>query len=297
MAESSTRVVYAALLGNVLVAVSKFVAAALSGSTAMLTEAIHSTADCANQCLMIIGSRRSTAPPDETHNFGYGPEIYFWTFVVAVLVLIAGGAASIGEGLLGLHAPSRLKSVSISLIVLAASAVFEGGSFLVGLKEAEKVKRRHPGRRVGFWKFIRLSKDPQLYETLLEDAAALVGIGFALAGVIGNGVFHWLWADGVASCFIGVLLIADALVTLGATRSLIAGESVVPTFLRDLGAAVSDLSPIVEKVETLHLGPECVIVTLTLEGGAAAATQAEVDILAGRIRQVDDRIEHVVIRA
>jgi cation diffusion facilitator family transporter len=296
MANSSTRVVYAALLGNILVAVSKCAAAVLSGSAAMLTEAIHSAADCVNQGLLIIGSRRSRMPPDATHNFGYGSEIYFWTFVVAVLVLVVGGAASVAEGVIALHAPRPLKSLSVSLIVLAASAVFEGASFLVGLKAAEKVKRLHQGRRVGFWKFIRLSKDPKLYETLLEDGAALVGVGVAFAGVLGNAVLHWPWADGVASCLIGLLLIANALVILGATRSLIAGEAVVPTFLRDLNAAIASMTPTVKTVETLHLGPDCVLVILTLDDGPATAERPEFEALAARIRQVDDRIEHVAIR-
>ena len=164
VAESSLAVVYSSLAGNVLVAVAKFVAAGLSGSGAMLTEAIHSAADSANQLLLLIGNRRSRAPADPSHAFGYGPEIYFWTFVVAVMVLIAGGAVSIVEGLHKLAAASPVRSPAINLAVLAVAAVFETASFLVGYRAYRRVVRgrRVNGREVGLWRFIELSKDPNL---------------------------------------------------------------------------------------------------------------------------------------
>src|SRR3954449_3232729 len=132
MADGSTRVVYAALIGNALVAVSKYIAAALSGSSAMLTEAIHSTSDCTNQLLLLIGVRRGKLPADASHPFGYGMEIYFWAFVVAVLVLLAGGAYSIYRGVSELADPRPIGSPELSLAVLFLSAIFEAGSFRVG---------------------------------------------------------------------------------------------------------------------------------------------------------------------
>src|SRR3954452_19167433 len=125
MANGSTRVVYAALAGNALVAASKYIAAAVSGSSAMLTEAIHSTSDCINQLLLLIGVRRGKLPADASHQFGYGMEIYFWTFVVAVLVMLAGGAYSIYRGISGLLIPHPIQSPNLSLVVLGLSAVFE----------------------------------------------------------------------------------------------------------------------------------------------------------------------------
>lgn len=129
MVSSSTKVVYAALIGNVLVAFSKFVAAAVSGSGAMLTEGIHSTVDSANQVLPLIGNKRSSEPADATHNFGHGGEVYFWTFVVAVLVMLAGGAASFFEGILKLRHPEPIERFGPSLGVLSAAVLFEGASF------------------------------------------------------------------------------------------------------------------------------------------------------------------------
>src|ERR1700759_3197395 len=143
MADGSSKVVYAALLGNILVAASKYLAAIISGSSAMLTEAIHSTSDCANQLLLLIGVRRGKLPADSSHPFGYGMEIYFWTFVVAVLVLLAGGAYSIYQGLEQLDSPHPIRSPLLNLVVLSISAVFEGASFAVGYREYRKVAGRH----------------------------------------------------------------------------------------------------------------------------------------------------------
>lgn len=298
MIDGSTRVVLAALAGNVLVAGAKFVAAALSGSSAMLTEAIHSSADSINQILLLIGGQRSKAPSDASHNFGYGQEIYFWTFVVAVLVLLVGGGLSIVQGVQQITHPRPVESLPISLGVLIVSAVFEGASFWVGQKEVGRVVRLHgpADQRPGFWKFIKLSKDPNLYESQLEDGAALVGLVIALVGVLGNGVLGWLWADGAASCAIGVMLVVDALIILSATRSLVAGESVTPQFQDDLTAAVKGSTPAVLRFDTLHLGAHCVLVVLKLDCGAAEANPAELAALVKTVRDVDERIEHVLIR-
>ena len=162
MADGSTRVVYAALVGNVLVALSKVAAAALSGSSAMLTEAIHSSADTVNQLLLLIGDRRSRAPPNPSHPFGYGGEIYFWTFIVAVQVLLAGGAVALYEGVQRLRHPAPIRAAAISLGVLALAAVFEGSTLAIGCREARRAVAEHPipGQRVGLWRFIKMSKIP-----------------------------------------------------------------------------------------------------------------------------------------
>src|SRR5664279_1684671 len=186
MSDASTKVVYAALTGNVLVALCKFAAAFLSGSSAMLTEAIHSAADTVNQVLLLVGTWRSRARPSAKHAFGHGMEIYFWTFVVAVIVLLAGGVASIWSGAMHLASPHPIESPLISLGVLALSALFEGSSLAFAYREYKRVVcgRLYRGQPVGVWRFIKLSKDPNLYESLLEDAAALVGVAFAAIGVL-----------------------------------------------------------------------------------------------------------------
>jgi cation diffusion facilitator family transporter len=298
MTTGSKVVLYAALAGNVAVACSKYIAAALSGSSAMLTEAVHSTADTVNQLMLLFGNRRSRTPPDEMHQFGYNGEIYFWTFVVAVLVLLAGGAASIWQGVTQLMHPRPIELLTLSLVVLGVSALFEGGSLIVGYRQSRRMVRRHPGdgRPVSLWKYIKLSKDPNLYETLLEDSAALIGLGIAAVGLLGSTLTGRLWMDGAASIGIGLLLIADSYLIADATRRLIAGEAVAPALRLDIENALrrQGLDLICSDVRTLHLGPDVVLVTFVLPANvpdlATAKDQLrEVELC---LRGVDERLRY-----
>jgi cation diffusion facilitator family transporter len=299
MADGSSRVVYAALIGNALVAASKYIAAALSGSSAMLTEAIHSTSDCTNQILLLIGVRRGKLPADESHPFGYGMEIYFWAFVVAVLVLLAGGAYSIYRGVSELAAPHPISSPQLSLVVLFLSAIFEAGSFSVGYKQYKKVVATHraPGQSVSLIQFIKWSKDPSLYESLLEDGAALAGLAVAAAGIVASAYFGLLRADGAASILIGMILVANAIAILVATRSLVAGEAVAPPVLRDLRSAIEGhpWSDRIADLATLHLGPSCILVAVTLPPGAGLDHQVGHEI-ERRLMATDPRILEVLFR-
>ena len=269
----------------------------------MLTEAIHSTADTVNQVLLLTGTKRSKARADDTHAFGYGLEIYFWTFVVAVMVLLAGGAASIYEGVRQVRDPEPLGSPVVSFVVLALSFVFEGTSLGVGIREYKRIVRgrKVDGEEVGLWRFIILSKDPNLYESLLEDSAALVGIVIAAAGVAASSYLHWLWADGVASILIGLLLVADSTVIAMATRSLIAGESVSPLARQSIEAAVAAIDsgiPITD-IATLQLGPRSVLVALTIgrePARSATELQHDLDELTSALQKADGRIAHVLFR-
>jgi cation diffusion facilitator family transporter len=303
MSDSSTKVVYAALAGNILVAASKFVAAALSGSSAMLTEAIHSSADTVNQVLLLIGNKRSHAPADESHAFGYGMEIYFWTFVVAVMVLLAGGVASIYEGVQQLRHLEPIRSPLISLGVLVLSLIFEGSSLAVGYREYKRIVcgRKVDGESVSLWRFIVLSKDPNLYESLLEDSAALIGICFAAIGVAASAYLGWLWADGAASIAIGILLVADSCVIALATRSLVAGESASPLALQDIDRALRSIDrPIaIAGMSTLQLGPSCILIALTVSSEADrpfADVQRDLDRTSATLKSADERITHVLFR-
>ena len=300
MPDGSSKVVYAALAGNALVATSKYIAAALSGSSAMLTEAVHSTADCTNQLLLLIGVRRGKLPADPTHPFGYGMEIYFWTFVVAMLVLLAGGAYSIYRGVAGLAHPRPIGAPELSLAVLALSALFEGASFRVGYRSYKKLVARHriPGQSIGLIQFIQLSKDPGLYESLLEDGAALAGIAVAAAGIVGSAYCGMMSADGAASLVIGLILVANGFAILIATRSLVAGEAVAPTVLYDLWASVrgQPWSDRVSALDTLHLGPSCILIAVTLspqDGGYSDQLVREIE---RRLKATDPRIVEVLFR-
>jgi cation diffusion facilitator family transporter len=302
MADRSTKVVYAALAGNVLVALSKFIAAALSGSSAMLTEGIHSSADTLNQVLLLIGTRRSRARPDASHAFGYGMEIYFWAFVVAVLVLFVGAAASFYEGAAELRHVRPISAPGVSLAVLALSTLFEGASFSVGYREYKRIVRgrKVDGQHVGLWRFIAISKDPNLYESLLEDMTALIGITIAATGVVASAYFGVLWADGAASVAIGVLLMADAAVIASATRSLIAGEAAAPPILEQIEALrIESTSLHIPEVRTLQLGPRTILVAVTVSvtpGQSVPAVGREIDEFSARIKALDRRISDVLFR-
>jgi cation diffusion facilitator family transporter len=297
-ADGSTRVVYAALAGNVAITVAKLVAYVMSRSSAMLTEAIHSLVDSTDQILLLIGQSRGRRPADPDHPLGHGMETYFWSLIVAVMVLLLGGGASLYQGVLHLLAPKPIESAALNFAVLGIAAVFEGSTLAIGFREYKRVVR---GRDVPLWRFIHVSKDPSLYASLLEDSAALVGITFAALGVLGSAVFHLRWADGAASIAIGGLLTAVAIVLANETRSLIAGEAVAPPVMAEIKRLLNADARIetVVEVATLHLGPRSVLVALTLSF-ASEMTLTElrqaIRELTIALQQADGRIAYVYVR-
>lgn len=298
MAEGSARVVYAALAGNTAIAAAKFVAYGLSGSSAMLTEAVHSLVDSVDQVLLLVGQVRGRKKPSPTHPFGYGMETYFWSFVVALMVFLLGGVVSIFQGVRHVLAQEPVTSPGIGLAVLAFAAVFEASTFAVGFREYKRVAR---GRDGGLWRFIRVSKDPSLYATLLEDSAALIGIALAAAGLVASSVFHILWADGAASIAIGLLLSAVAAVLANETRSLIAGEAVAPAVMAELNKVLERDDRVIELVEiaTLHLGPQAILVALTLSFKSdmtLADLRSAIGELTRALQEADGRVCHVYVR-
>lgn len=298
MPSSSTRVVLAALAGNLGVAAAKFVAAALSGSSAMLTEAIHSLIDTGNQGLLLVGEARGRKAADDSHPLGYGMESYFWSFIVALMIFLLGGVISLYQGMQHLAHPRPVAAPWISLGVLAFAALLEGGSLLVGVRA---YRRAVHGRSVGIWRFIRLSKDPSVFSVLLEDSAALVGILLAGAGVIGSRFLGLGWADGAASMAIGVLLVFIALILANETRSLIAGEAVSPPVQARL-RAVLEREPRVQElidITTLQLGPGSILVAPTLAfrpDATALDVGTAIDDLAAAMHEADGRVARVYVR-
>jgi cation diffusion facilitator family transporter len=296
--DGSTRVVYAALAGNTAIAVAKFVAYGISGSSAMLTEAIHSLVDSADQILLLIGQARGRRPPDADHPLGHGMESYFWSLIVAVMVLLLGGVAALYQGVQHLRAPETIGSPALNLTVLAVAAVFEGSTLSIAYREFKRVVR---GRDVALWTFIHVSKDPSLYASLLEDSAALVGIAIAALGVLGTAVFHVWWADGAASLAIGGLLTAVAIVLANETRSLIAGEAVAPPVMAEIKRLLSADARIerVAEIATLHLGPKAVLVALTISFQPSMTLEdlrRAIRELTAAMKQADGRIAYVYVR-
>jgi cation diffusion facilitator family transporter len=304
MAAESTRVVLAALAGNLAIAAAKLTAFAFTRSSAMLTEAIHSLVDSGNQALLLVGQKRASRPADETHPFGYGMEIYFWAFVVALMIFLVGGAVSIWQGVERLRAPAPIERPWVSLGVIAVSAVFEGSSFAVAYRGYRNLVRGRdvtPGRKAGLLQFLKLSKDPSLFATLLEDGAAVTGLAVAAVGTVAAAWLGLAWADGGASILIGLLLTAIALFLANETRSLIAGEAAAPDVVARARAAVAE-DPRVEavlNVASLHLGPQAILVALTLDfrdGLSGDELHDAAETLTARVQAIDPRIRQVFLR-
>jgi cation diffusion facilitator family transporter len=286
----SRRAIIAAFLANLGIAVLKFVAYAVTHSSSMLSESIHSLADTGNQGLLLIGRARARRPADEQHPFGYGSVRYFYAFVVAFVLFTLGGVFSIYEGIDKLRHPHAVESAVWAIGVLLGSMVMEGLSFRTGIREANAV--RPPGE--SWWQFIRHTKNPDLPVVLLEDAAALVGLVIALAGVVvadltGNG--RW---DGAGSLGIGVLLVAVAIVLVIEMSSLLVGESARPEVVARIRAAI-EAFPAVQRcihLRTEHLGPDEIVVAAKVEFDPAltiAQLATTIDALEVDIRAAEPR--------
>jgi cation diffusion facilitator family transporter len=258
----SKRAVVAALAANLGIAVMKFGAFVITGSGAMLAEAIHSTADSGNQCLLLLGARKALRKPDESHQFGYGRERYFWAFVVALVLFVVGAIVSIIDGIEKLLNPHELESPSVAIAVLLGAMVLEGFSFRTAVRESRPLKGD-----ATWWRFIRLSKNPELPIVLLEDSAALVGLVLALIAVGATMATGDSSYDAYGTLCIGVLLGIVAAILAVENRSLLLGESASPEMQRDIERAMEDSSDVcrVIHLRTEHLGPDEVLVAAKLE--------------------------------
>jgi len=274
----STKVVLAALIGNFLITVAKGVAAVVTGSGAMLAETIHSLADTGNQGLLLYGSKRAKRPPDAKHPFGYGSEKYFWAFIVALLLFSMGALFSLYEGVHKLRHPQELESVSWAVGVLIFAFVVEGRVFMVARREVRKV-----AGDIGFWRFFAESKDPSLPLVYLEDFGAMIGLVFAMIGIAGSSLFGWVYADGIATICIGLLLGAIAGVLLRRCHRLLIGESATIADARKILDIVHSVDGIGEVVElkTLQVGPQYLIVGLEVR---VTGSLDVLDVLEERIR-------------
>ncbi len=262
MAAESKKAIVAAIAGNAAIAAIKFVAGAMTGSSAMISEGIHSVVDTGNGGLLFHGLRRGARPADTQHPFGHGMELYFWSLIVAVSIFGIGGGMSIYEGITHIQHPSSLENPTINYIVLALAMVFESFSFGV----AWRAFRKHKGHRRTF-AAIHHGKDPSLFTVLFEDAAALLGLVVAFLGVFFSHLLDKPTLDGAASVVIGVILVCAALWLAYESRSLLVGEAADP----ELVAAVRQIAladPAVTglgAVLTMHLGPEEVLLNLEVQ--------------------------------
>jgi len=263
VAHSGSRfVIFAAIAGNLLIAVTKFVAAAFTGSSAMLSEGVHSLVDTGNGLLLLYGLRRAAQPPDRLHPFGHGRELYFWSFIVALLVFALGAGVAFYEGVIHMLDPEPIENPLVNYVVLGLCMVFEGGSWLVALKEF----RRSKGS-LGYIQAVRRSKDPSVYTVLFEDSAALLGLVIALIGISAAQYFEQPWMDGAASVGISLILAATAVFLARESKGLLMGEPALPDMQAKI-LEVAQADPAVEKangVLTVHIGPEQIVAGLSLD--------------------------------
>lgn len=259
---SSKRVVYAALIGNLLVAVTKFIAAWWTGSAAMLSEGIHSLVDTSNQGLLLYGMHRARQPPDPAHPFGHGRELYFWSLIVALMMFALGAGFSLYEGIIHVVEPTPIENPLVSYVVLACSAIFEGSSWMVALKEFRQAKGE-----LSYFEAVRRSKNPPTFLVLFEDSAALIGLAIAFAGTLLSVLLEMPVFDGIASIGIGLVLAATAAIIARETKGLLIGEQAAPDVNRSI-LAIAQSAPGIEQANglyTVHLGPEQIVATLSLE--------------------------------
>lgn len=297
MAAGSKKVIYAALIGNGLIAISKFVAASITGSSAMLSEAIHSVVDTGNQGLMLLGLRRAKRPADDSHPFGYGAEIYFWAFIVAILVFAVGAGVSAYEGVRKLLHPHDMTDVHINLIVLGLAICFEAVAWYIAYKEFNKVR----GRR-SFIAAVKGAKDPTIITVLFEDTAAMLGLFVALIGILIASEAGIPEADGIASIVIGVVLAGTALMLAIETKGLLIGERATKETIHGIRLIVADTPGIlrVNELLTLHIGPEDVLATMRLDFAdelSSADVEATITQMETRIREKFPEIAQVYISA
>ncbi len=280
---SNKRIIVAALAGNIAVAVAKFVAAVVTGSSAMVSEGVHSLVDCVNEGLLLYGTARADRPADRSHPFGYGRELYFWAFIVALLVLALGAGASLYEGVHHLQHPEPITRPLVNYVVLVASLLFEGASWIVAMRAFRASKGT-----LGYFEAFRRSKDPTNFTVLLEDSAALIGLLIALAGVSASHLLQEPMYDGIASIAIGCVLALSSLLLARETKALLLGESAHP-HVRDAILRIAGEDPAVRTangVITIQIGPENVIAALSAEFEDALTTP--------QIEACIDRIESAI---
>jgi cation diffusion facilitator family transporter len=256
--------VVAAIIGNLAIAVIKFIAAALTGSSAMISEGIHSVVDTGNGGLLLLGIKEGKKAPDELHPFGYGKALYFWTLVVSVSIFGIGGGVSLYEGIahiLHTSAEAVTSSPLPNYIVLALSAVIEGSSFTVAVREFNKFRGKQ-----SVWHYIRYAKDPSTYTVVLEDSAALLGLILAFLGVLFGHLLHNPYFDGAASIAIGVLLMSVAFLLAFETKELLLGEGLNKKDIAAMRLQVES-DPAVEsgaEILTMYMGPHDLLVNLAV---------------------------------
>jgi cation diffusion facilitator family transporter len=263
VAEHTSRTaIIAALIGNLLIAVTKGIAALFTGSSAMTSEAVHSLVDTGNEVLLLYGQHRAAKPPDEEHPFGYGRELYFWCFVVALLIFAVGAGVSVYEGIIHIRHPEPIEQVWINFVVLGLAFVFEGVSWWFGWETFARVRKSRP-----IWATVVASKDPTSFIVLFEDSAALIGIAIAAIATYLSWTLGLPWIDGMGSILIGVVLALVSVLLARESKELLIGERASPRLTDDLRKTVEADPCVLAVVDitTTQMAPDQVIAALSVE--------------------------------
>lgn len=298
MAKNESSLVPLIALGaNLLIAVAKYGAAFLTGSSSMMSEAVHSTVDTGNEVLLLIGVHRAKRPPDEGHPFGYGMEVYFWSMLMAVMLFGLGAGASFLDGIQQIQKPEAIEEPLISFGVLGISAVAEGTSWVFSLRS---LRRSHQGKSI--FRAVRRSKNPSVFAVLFEDTAALLGIAAAAVGIglsLATGDPVW---DGAGSILIALLLAAAGLLLARECHGLLVGESALPEVRDDVRRTVESWPGVaaVGELATLQTGPESVLVTMSLDFEdrfTSSDVERAVSDIERRLKSRHEQIKRVFVEA
>lgn len=291
MPEGSRVAIVASIGANVAIAITKFTVAAFSRSMAMFAEGVHSLVNCSDGALLLLGTSRAKRPADAAHPFGHGREVYFWSLIVALVFFALGSGVTIVEGVISLMKPRELGHPGWNYVVLGFSALFDGSSFVIGIRQFRK--RMH---NRGYWSTIRESKDPTLFSVVLEDVADLTGLAIAFLGVFLSHALKMPMLDGVASIAIGCVIGTIAIILLIETHGLLIGEAAHPAVICAVKTAVSanhDVTAVGEP-QSIHIAPDHVVVALHLRARAGLSAEQFTACAEGISRRV--REEHAEVK-
>ena len=284
MTDGSRKAIFAAFFANLGIAISKFVGFLITGSASLLAETVHSLADTGNQLLLFLGGKRATKSENATHPFGYGRERYFWAFAVALVLFSAGGMFALYEGISKLRHPHEVESIGVAVTILLVAIALESYSLRTAVRESNHVK----DPEAGWWSFIRHTKQPELPVVLLEDIGALIGLVFALAGVVLSQITGNARWDAMGSVMIGLLLIVIAIVLIVEMKSLLIGESASIETQEAIASAIASTANVHQLIHmrTEHLGPDEILVGAKIEYSSALSA----DELVAAINSTEDAI-------
>ena len=282
--------IYVALAADFGIAVTKFIAAAVTGSSAMISEGIHSVIDTVNQLLLLWGIKKSKKKPDEERPFGYGKELYFWSFIVSLLLFSVGGCISFYEGIVRFKRPGGTDNQMWNYLVLGVSFVFTAITVLITLKKFNEQRGN-----LGFFEAIKQSKDPSVFIVLLGDLGDLVGLLIAFLGVFLGHLLHNPYYDGIASMIIGIFLIGISLLLVRESRSLLMGETVSKKTLREI-IALTEADPSIVKVKrhfSMYMSPEEVILQLIAVFKKDLTTQQITEAIKRIIKNIQEKFPRI----